>query len=72
MSKVGILLTIATFAVSSSVWIKVRATHVRDVDAIEVNNLPIRLQGVDGPELNERGGKLQLQVHLAAPAQPMS
>lgn len=27
------------------------------MDTIEVNNLRIRLEGVDGPELNERGGK---------------
>jgi len=38
-------------------WIEGRVTHVRDVDTIEVNNLPIRLNGVDGPETDERGGK---------------
>lgn len=38
-------------------WIEGRVTHVRDVDTIEVNNLPIRLNGVDGPEMNERGGR---------------
>ena len=38
-------------------WIEGRVTHVRDVDTIEVNNLPIRLNGVDGPEMDERGGK---------------
>ncbi|WP_347537969.1 thermonuclease family protein [Roseovarius sp. CAU 1744] len=61
MSRVGIFLTIATLAVSSSVdageWIEGRVTHVRDVDTVEVNSLPIRLQGVDGPELSERGGR---------------
>ena len=30
---------------------------VRDVDTIEVNGLPVRLNGVDGPELDERGGR---------------
>ncbi|WP_235857842.1 thermonuclease family protein [Marimonas lutisalis] len=38
-------------------WIEGRVTHVRDVDTIEVSNLPVRLNGVDGPELNERGGR---------------
>lgn len=38
-------------------WFEGRVTHVRDVDTIEVNNLPIRLNGVDGPETDERGGK---------------
>ncbi len=38
-------------------WIEGRVTHVRDIDTIEVNNLPVRLQGLDGPELNERGGR---------------
>lgn len=38
-------------------WIEGRVTHVRDVDTIEVNSLPIRLNGVDGPELDERGGR---------------
>lgn len=32
-------------------------THVRDIDTIEVDGLPIRLDGVDGPELNEKGGR---------------
>ena len=34
-----------------------RVTHVRDVDTIEVNGVPVRLNGVDGPELDERGGQ---------------
>lgn len=38
-------------------WIEGRVTHVRDVDTIEVNGLPVRLNGVDGPELDERGGR---------------
>lgn len=36
-------------------------THVRDVDTIEVNQLPVRLNGVDGPELDERGGRAAKQ-----------
>ncbi len=38
-------------------WLEGRVTHVRDVDTIEVNNVPLRLNGLDGPELNERGGR---------------
>ena len=41
----------------SAEWIKGRVTHVRDVDTIVVNGLPVRLNGVDGPELDERGGR---------------
>jgi len=36
-------------------------THVRDIDTIEVDGLPIRLDGVDGPELDERGGRAAKQ-----------
>ncbi|MTJ05808.1 MAG: thermonuclease family protein [Sediminimonas qiaohouensis] len=38
-------------------WIEGRVTHVRDVDTIEVENRAVRLNGVDGPELDERGGQ---------------
>lgn len=38
-------------------WLEGTVTHVRDVDTIEVSNVPVRLNGVDGPELNERGGR---------------
>lgn len=38
-------------------WLEGTVTHVRDVDTIEVRNVPIRLNGVDGPELDERGGR---------------
>jgi endonuclease YncB( thermonuclease family) len=41
----------------SAEWIEGRVTHVRDVDTIEVNNLPVRLNGLDEPELDERGGR---------------
>lgn len=33
-------------------------THVRDVDTIEVSGRPIRLNGLDGPELDEKGGRV--------------
>lgn len=29
------------------------ATHIRDIDTIEIDGLPIRLNGLDGPELSE-------------------
>ncbi len=37
-------------------------THVRDGDTIEVGGLPIRLQGVAAPELNQRGGQKATRV----------
>ena len=50
------LLVVAQTAFAGQ-WIEGRVTHVRDIDTIEVNDLPVRLQGLDGPELNERGGR---------------
>lgn len=38
-------------------WIEGTVTHVRDVDTVELNGVAIRLQGVDGPELDERQGQ---------------
>lgn len=38
-------------------WIEGTVTHIRDVDTIEVADIPIRLNGLDGPELSEKGGK---------------
>ena len=32
-------------------------THVRDGDTIEVDDVPIRLEGIAAPELNEPGGQ---------------
>ncbi len=57
--KVTLILPALSFStqVHAGEWIEGRVTHIRDVDTIEVNNLPIRLEGVDGPELTERGGK---------------
>ncbi|MEQ8898649.1 MAG: thermonuclease family protein [Roseovarius sp.] len=51
------LLLPMTITAQAGEWIEGRVTHVRDVDTIEVNNLPIRLNGVDGPELDARGGR---------------
>lgn len=53
------LMVLAFFSTSLTAgeWIEGRVTHVRDVDTIEVNNMPIRLNGVDGPEMDERGGR---------------
>jgi endonuclease YncB( thermonuclease family) len=33
-----------------------KITRIRDIDTFEVDGLPIRLDGVDGPELKERDG----------------
>ena len=52
-----VALTFLTTSAMAGEWIEGRVTHVRDVDTIEVNNLPVRLNGVDGPELDERGGR---------------
>lgn len=62
VSKKAVFLSLAALAMISNAaiageWIEGRVTHVRDVDTIEVNNLPVRLNGVDGPELDERGGR---------------
>lgn len=57
----SIALICATFEASAGQWIEGRVTHVRDVDTIEVNNLAVRLNGVDGPELDERGGQAAMR-----------
>lgn len=56
---ISIFLALIFLALPSSAgqWVEGRVTHVRDVDTFEVNDLPIRLNGVDGPETDERGGK---------------
>lgn len=55
--QIVLVLLASTQAALAGEWIEGRVTHVRDVDTIEVNNLPIRLNGVDGPELDEWGGR---------------
>lgn len=60
LCSLGLALTISCGLSSGAFageWIEGRVTHVRDVDTIEVNNLPIRLNGIDGPEMDERGGR---------------
>ena len=29
------------------------ATHIRDIDTLEIDGIPIRLNGLDGPELSD-------------------
>ena len=53
----ALLFSLLTSAADAGEWIKGRVTHVRDVDTIEVNKLPIRLNGIDGPELSEPAGR---------------
>lgn len=50
------LLPVVTTA-QAETWLQGRVTHVRDVDTIVVGNVPIRLNGLDGPELSEPKGK---------------
>ena len=38
-------------------WLEGKITYVRDIDTFEVNGIPIRLDGVDGPEYKERDGR---------------
>ncbi|GGX63406.1 hypothetical protein GCM10007385_35680 [Tateyamaria omphalii] len=41
---------------SAQNWIEGRVTHVRDIDTIEVKDLPVRFNGIDGPELDTPAG----------------
>ena len=52
-----VALTCSGLSATAGQWLEGRVTHVRDVDTIEVNNVPVRLNGVDGPELDERSGQ---------------
>lgn len=54
---VAAYLTLAPVTAMAGQWLEGTVTHVRDVDTIEVRNVPVRLNGVDGPELDERGGR---------------
>lgn len=60
-ASVRLICSLAVFAVwattaTAQARLEGRVTHVRDVDTIEVGGVAIRLQGLNGPELNERGG----------------
>ena len=49
---------------AASERIRGTVTHVRDIDTFEVDGLPIRLNGIDGPELKTnvgRAGKVWMQ-----------
>ncbi|WP_083805803.1 thermonuclease family protein [Roseobacter sp. SK209-2-6] len=48
-------LFVVFFSLSSSAWAS--GIKVRDADTIVVSGTPVRLQGVDAPELNTRAGK---------------
>lgn len=52
-----LLIAITASAADAGKWVEGRVTHVRDVDTIELSGLPIRLNGLDGPELDERNGR---------------
>ncbi|WP_372922587.1 hypothetical protein [Roseovarius sp.] len=51
-----LLLLVVTPAWADQV-IEGRATVVRDVDKIVVAGVPVRLEGVDGPETRTRAGR---------------
>ena len=37
--------------------VKGLASHIRDIDTLEIGGIPIRLNGLDGPELSEPRGQ---------------
>ena len=55
----GILMfsLLATAAISNGSQVIGYVTHVRDVDTIEIGNVAIRLNGLDGPELSTSIGQ---------------
>lgn len=63
--KTGVMFTVAGLAVGLALTtpafadrtIEGRVTVVRDVDTIVVSGMPVRLNGVDGPELSTRAGR---------------
>lgn len=58
------LAALASGSATADQWINGRVTHVRDIDTIEVQGVPIRLNGIDGPELRTkvgRAGKVWMQ-----------
>ena len=50
-----LVMSLATTAIAKE--IKGKVTHVRDADTIEVNNIPIRFDGVDAPDKGQPGFK---------------
>ena len=51
----ALLMSLATTAIANE--IKGKVTHVRDADTIEVNDIPIRFNGVDAPDKGQPGFK---------------
>ncbi|QQA41509.1 thermonuclease family protein [Pelagovum pacificum] len=52
-----VLLSIVPAALTAQASLEGVVTHVRDVDTFEVDGIAIRLNGIDGPELNEPHGR---------------
>ena len=52
-----ILLLVPSIADARNRVIEGRVTKVRDVDTIVVSGTPVRLNGLDGPEVSTRAGK---------------
>ena len=55
--KVAALLGVLAFPALADRVIEGRVTVVRDVDTIVVAGTPVRLNGVDGPEVSNRAGR---------------
>ena len=56
-SLIATLFTLMAFPILAGQELTGKVTHVRDADTIEVRGVPIRFDGVDAPELSERGGR---------------
>ena len=48
---------VVALSVEASQTVEGRVTTVRDVDTIEVRGVPVRLNGLDGPETSTRAGR---------------
>lgn len=55
--KIAILVFLSAGPVFADRTIEGRVTVVRDVDTIVVAGTPVRLNGVDGPEVSSRAGR---------------
>ena len=53
ITAAALVVGLATTAIAKEVQGKV--THVRDADTIEVNDIPIRFNGVDAPDKGQPG-----------------
>ena len=52
-SIAALIILIPLIAYAEPTFLEGKVTNVRDGDTIEVGNIPIRLNGVSAPEMNE-------------------